>query len=74
MYSTLPLQRTSLGQTPDARLSGLTLHPTAASKPLPARMHQVTSGMPERSAPAASADARRGEGVTDKDPTAGQSC
>ena len=50
VYSVLPLQRSSFGQAADARVSGLTLHPSAASVPMPAvrpdgsvRQHQVSS-------------------------------
>ena len=55
VYSVLPLQRSSFGQAADARVSGLTLHPSAASVPMPAkrhdgsvRPHQVLSWLVER--------------------------
>ena len=39
VYSVLPLQRSSFGQAADARVSGLTLHPSVASVPMPAKRH-----------------------------------
>ncbi len=39
VYSVLPLQRSSFGQAADARVSGLTLHPSAGSVPMPAKRH-----------------------------------
>ena len=52
VYSALPLQRTSFGHTAEARMSGLTLHPSGASVPMPAQKHQVTHRRLSRSSAA----------------------